>query len=402
MSTERLAPNSILTSTGCTGTVSDLTNDPDSGTDGNWVTADSDTTDIVLEVDFPDVSGPLAKGSGLQEIRARVAESLIGNTPDNVTMAVYEGGSLVTTLYNVGSPSYGTGGAVISGTWDAADLSTQSATADVRVRITCTADTSPPPQVCSLDVDSIEWNPTYVGGTVLPDNKLEAPALLIPGVAPAVRCRLDRAHPLAADTSFLFGPNHGVDLGRQGLKLFIPNNGKHTLEGWDQTGESFNLGSYGPKNFEQGAIIIHAKFNGVSSDSIQSFFYTATSGNFFYFYYHTTLGGVFRIWYQFNYGSVVGPVNWLYTDMPVAWADDHIFGVTWHYNIGARMFCNGVLGPTTTTTTNTGSVIQSWTNNNTFNLMNGVAKSLQHFDRMLSDDEMSKITLDPYCALVPE
>jgi len=155
---DTVRPYSIITQTNMTGSVSDLTNDPDSGTDGNWVVANSDTVDTVLEVNFPDLPGPLNTGAGLQEIRARVAESQISNSPDNVSMYIYEGGTLRATLYNQNNPLYGTGGAVISGTWDASILSTQAADADVRVRITCTADTSPPPQVSSLDVDSIEWN----------------------------------------------------------------------------------------------------------------------------------------------------------------------------------------------------------------------------------------------------
>ena len=165
MATQTLRPNAITTQTGCSGAYTALQNDPDSGTDGNWVTADSDNGDIVLVVTFPAANGALLAGAGLQEIRALVACSDTGNTPDNVTMELWEGdpsgsGSLITTLVNAADPTYGAG-TVISGTWNSADLTDETASSDVRVRITCTADTSPTPQICSLDVDSVEWNASY-------------------------------------------------------------------------------------------------------------------------------------------------------------------------------------------------------------------------------------------------
>ena len=174
MATETLAPDTIESSTNLSGTVSDIQDDP-ATPDTNWLDAPDIDADTAINLSFPDASGTLTTGTDLQTFRIRVggSHSTGSRTPDALKFDLYEGATFRTELYNVNNPSIvatgdGTGGTVISMNWNAADLSSQAASTDVRLVMTCTADSHPPAAETTCDVLSCAWDVDY-GGAAAPD-----------------------------------------------------------------------------------------------------------------------------------------------------------------------------------------------------------------------------------------
>ena len=157
MATETLSPDSLLLQVNLSGTVSDIQDDPDSP-DGNWLTAGSHTVSTICHVSFPTPSGDLTTGAGVQEFRVLWRTSSTGDTPDQIQIHLFEGGTSVTlNLVNVPNPA---GQPVYSATWNAADLSNIDGSG-VECYVLTTADTSPPPQVATGEIGAIEWNVVY-------------------------------------------------------------------------------------------------------------------------------------------------------------------------------------------------------------------------------------------------
>jgi YD repeat-containing protein len=181
MASETLLPNSIITQTNLTGDLTDLANDPGSS-DGNWLDAPDVDGNTYLEVAFPDASGALTTGED-QKFRIRVGGSTGTRSVDNLSIHLYEGATLRSTLYNINNDTItatSAGGQVIEVTWDASLLSTQEASADVRLVMDCTADTHPPASEVTCDVESVAWDVIYDEG-VTEGNPL-ANSLLMTGV----------------------------------------------------------------------------------------------------------------------------------------------------------------------------------------------------------------------------
>jgi hypothetical protein len=137
MPTQTLAPDAILASTGLSGAVSDVQDDPASP-DANWIVYDGATnnnTDIRLS--FPTPSGTLTSGAGLQTFRAWIRRNnTLGNTV-SYSLQLWENGAQVGAALATGNVTTTTG-ELISGTWDASTLAASSG-ADVEIRIQQTA-----------------------------------------------------------------------------------------------------------------------------------------------------------------------------------------------------------------------------------------------------------------------
>lgn len=175
MATENLYPDLLITQTNLTGTVANIDDDPDSP-DGNWLVPTSNSGNTVCEVSFPDASGDLNTGTASQQFRIQVGAYGNSVSPDAVSVDLYEGTTLRANLYSVTNTDFATaasGGQVLVLDWDAASLSSQAGTTDVRVRITTTADTSPPPQIATLGIGAVEWVCAY---TIAGQNQIEVAA----------------------------------------------------------------------------------------------------------------------------------------------------------------------------------------------------------------------------------
>ena len=156
MATERLAPDAILASSGLSGVVGAIQDDPDSP-DGSWLTAPGSNTETEVRVSFPSPSGNPTQGTGLQEIRVLVRKTAQSTNP-TATVELWEGGSLVSTLASTGVGS--TTGVVLSGVWDATALGTADGSG-VEVRVVGATGGGNPGNRASLEVGAIEWNVDY-------------------------------------------------------------------------------------------------------------------------------------------------------------------------------------------------------------------------------------------------
>ena len=158
MANETLSPDGIVEQTNLTGSLSDITDDPDSP-DANWLTYNTETSDTVLRVNFPTPTDDLTLGADLQEFRI-LWRPTSGNTPDRVQVHLYNSGTIVTAnLVDITNPN---SQQVLSATWDATDLpEAVRHGAGVQVRIVTTADTSPGSQISTGEIGAVEWNVTY-------------------------------------------------------------------------------------------------------------------------------------------------------------------------------------------------------------------------------------------------
>lgn len=236
---------------------------------------------------------------------------------------------------------------------------------------------------------------------ILPDSRIEVPQLLIPGVAPVRRCRMDHGHSLAADNFYLFGPNGGQDLGRAGMDVSLPSTQEQSAEGWESDGSAVNCGSWGPADLSEGSLIWqYQPFNNWNT-RIQNLIVQAFGGGNFYIRWITSDGGNWAASIRGAYTTTIT----LYYDPASAnntkYRKDRVIGISWKYDEGATFFEAGERKTSTTSTTGKG-LLAAVTEPNVFSVMDGLFRSFQRFERRLSDEEMCKLTADPYQALIPE
>ena len=136
MATETLAPDAVLVGTNYTTlNIGDVDEDP-AASDGSWGAWDGNGNTIA-SVSFPTPTGAPTAGA-TQTFRVLVRKTpLVTNPATTWSLQLYEGGSLVATLAT-GTTAALDPGEVISGTWDAASLSTADGSA-VECRLVQTA-----------------------------------------------------------------------------------------------------------------------------------------------------------------------------------------------------------------------------------------------------------------------
>jgi GH25 family lysozyme M1 (1,4-beta-N-acetylmuramidase) len=86
----RLSPDSILSQTNLTGSISAVTDDPDNASDSTWLTASSDSNTSV-RVSFPTPQTLLKVGAGLQQFKVRVRTTTTATSP-SAYVILYENG----------------------------------------------------------------------------------------------------------------------------------------------------------------------------------------------------------------------------------------------------------------------------------------------------------------------
>lgn len=93
--TERQSPDAVLSSSGLTGGVTDIDDDPDVP-DGNWMVATGNNTHTSVRTSFPTPTGNPTVGADLQEFKiwVRQYDENQAGTPD-VRIDLWENGVLV-------------------------------------------------------------------------------------------------------------------------------------------------------------------------------------------------------------------------------------------------------------------------------------------------------------------
>lgn len=158
MATERLAPDAILASTGLSGTVSDIQDDPDSP-DGNWLTNTSSNANNDLRVSFPTPTPALDSGS-VQEFRVLIRKTSNSNSA-GWSLQLWENGSQVGSALNSGTLS-NTTAVVVSGSWNKTSLSDQTgANVELRLQQTSGGSGGAAGNRAWIEVGAVEWNTQY-------------------------------------------------------------------------------------------------------------------------------------------------------------------------------------------------------------------------------------------------
>ncbi len=158
MANETLAPDGLLESSGLTGSLADIDEDPASN-DGAWLTAPTNTATI-CRVSFPTPSGGLT-GTQSFRLRLRKTSTNAGRTDDSWQVYLYQAGGSGT---QIGS---GTGlptdpGTVLTVNWDASQVSDASVV-ECRV-VTAPEQGGSPGARGSVEVGSIAWDVQYSTG----------------------------------------------------------------------------------------------------------------------------------------------------------------------------------------------------------------------------------------------
>lgn len=147
-----LPPESLITLTGASGSVTAIQDDPDAP-DGNWLTA-SGGSDVIAHVAFATPPGTVKAGTNLQHFRALVRKT-DKTTPDNgsVTLSLYENG----TYKAQQTFSLGNTDTKFSFYWDAA-LLTDSTGAGVELRVTGVGVyAGPGKNRFAVDIGAVDW-----------------------------------------------------------------------------------------------------------------------------------------------------------------------------------------------------------------------------------------------------
>lgn len=158
--TERQPPDAVLSSTGLTGGLADIDEDPDSP-DGNWMVATGNNVNTDVRTSFATPTGNPTVGVDLQEFKAYVRqydENQTG-TPD-CRLELWENGVLVRAGSDTPVPD---GGLLISFTWNANELGTADGSL-VECKIVGTKSGGAPGARNTVDMGAVEWNVTYTGG----------------------------------------------------------------------------------------------------------------------------------------------------------------------------------------------------------------------------------------------
>ncbi len=153
---ERMAPDTLISTTNLSGAVGDIDEDPDSG-DANWLTAPGSNNNTEAYVSFGTPTASLETGADLQEIRAQVRKTNHSTDPD-ARIELWENGSLVSAGSDTTISS--TSGTVLSYTWDA----TGRTAAQIEAKVIGTTGGGSPSNRASVEVGAIEWNAAVSGG----------------------------------------------------------------------------------------------------------------------------------------------------------------------------------------------------------------------------------------------
>jgi hypothetical protein len=157
MAAERIAPDTLITQTNLTGSITDIDDDPDSP-DGNWLTADDDGTDTVCLVGFAAPVGTLSDGADLQEFKAFVRRAIPGGAQNpTVDLALFESGSLVRTI-STGTTITNDSGELVTATWNASELAGDGSAAEFRLLGNRSG--GPPAARRTVEIGAVEWNAT--------------------------------------------------------------------------------------------------------------------------------------------------------------------------------------------------------------------------------------------------
>lgn len=166
MATERQEPDVLVASTGLTGTVSDIQADPDSKswTAGANLRATSNNVSTDIHCSFPDPTGDLNTGAGLQEFRILLRPFDSGQTGDpDWRVELWEFESSTWSLVRAGSNTQilnDAGDTVVSFSWDAAELTTVSG-ANVGIKVFGIKTGGAPGVRNTIDFGAVEWNVDY-------------------------------------------------------------------------------------------------------------------------------------------------------------------------------------------------------------------------------------------------
>ncbi|MCH8165233.1 MAG: CotH kinase family protein [Planctomycetes bacterium] len=153
---ERLPLDTVLDSLNLTGaTVANLDDDPDAaGTD--WATATTNNVNTVVHAAFPNPSGLLVDGFGLQEFRASVRKNAAsGAGTPTARIELRQNGQLVRAGPNIDVTARSASQQVISLTWDATEILVAAA---VECKVIGTKSGGSPANRASVDIGAVEWN----------------------------------------------------------------------------------------------------------------------------------------------------------------------------------------------------------------------------------------------------
>lgn len=157
MTAETLAPDVLLTQTNLVGALTDIDDDPGSP-DGLWLTASNNNANSVCIVSFGTPTDSPTTGAGVQTFQMWARASPNARNID-WSMYLLEGGVRRNggTAIATGTLTNGTSGEMVSGTWDAALLSTADGSA-VECEVVFTKTGGSPSNRTTGEVGAVEWN----------------------------------------------------------------------------------------------------------------------------------------------------------------------------------------------------------------------------------------------------
>lgn len=157
MAAERVAPDTLITQTNLSGSITDIDDDPDSP-DGNWLTADDDEIDTDARVGFATPASAPLVGKGLQEFKVQVRKTstATGNRHPTLTVYLYDNG---TVIRNLGSETVqSTGSQVFSFFWDGIEAASQPDGSVIEVVLHGTVSSGSAAQKRTVEIGAVEWN----------------------------------------------------------------------------------------------------------------------------------------------------------------------------------------------------------------------------------------------------
>jgi len=174
MATEFIAPDTLISSSGFTGTpaVTDIDERPASY-DANWFVASGNNTNTDAYVSFGTPTGSPTVGADLQSFVAAVREYDTGQsgTP-TCRLELWENGTIVRAGSDIDVTSQGQ---QITFTWNASELGTADGSL-VECKIINTKTGGAPSSRNTVDIGAVEWQVTYTAAA--PSNSFEPDALL--------------------------------------------------------------------------------------------------------------------------------------------------------------------------------------------------------------------------------
>ena len=181
MVAETLRPDGQLSCAGL-ATCDFLEHDDDPDVSSVTINATGNNVSTEYGIDFPAPSGNPTIGAGLQEFKAGVVEFDSGQsgTP-NARIELWEGGALVRAGSNTPISTY----AVLSFTWDAAELATADGTL-VQCKIIGTKTGGSPSARNTTRIGHIEWNAEFVTTTVVTGAGSSAGAAIVTGAGVSI------------------------------------------------------------------------------------------------------------------------------------------------------------------------------------------------------------------------